>query len=81
MANKVDVMERSMDLSVAEIGQAYTIRNVETDDADFDAFLFSLGCYSGEKITVVAHRSAGLVVAIKDARYHIDKQLAKAIKI
>lgn len=80
MANK-RFTERIMDLSVVEIGQEYIIRDVKTDDEDMNAFLFSLGCYAGEKITVVARRSSGLVVAIKDARYHIDKQLAKAIKI
>ena len=70
-----------MDLNVVEIGQEYIVRTVETGDEDMTAFLLSLGCYAGEKITVVARRSSGLVVAIKDARYHIDKQLAKAIKV
>ena len=46
-----------------------------------DAFLFSLGCYSGERITVVSRRESGCVVSIKDARYNIDNQLAEAILI
>ena len=68
-----------MDLSVAEIGKEYIISRIETDDEELNAFLFSLGCYSGERITVVARRKSGCVVAIKDARYNIDIQLAKAI--
>ena len=68
-----------MDLSVAEIGKEYIISRIETDDEELNAFLFSLGCYSGETITVIARRKSGCVVAIKDARYNIDIQLAKAI--
>ena len=70
-----------MDVSVAEEGKAYTIESVQTGDTETDAFLFSLGCYGGESITVIAHKKGGCFVVIKDARYHIDKQLAKAIKI
>lgn len=68
-----------MDLSVAEVGKEYVIKNIETGDEELESFLFSLGCYSGETITVIANRKSGLVVAIKDARYNIDKDLAKAI--
>ncbi len=70
-----------MDLSIAEIGKEYVIKSIETGDEELESFLFSLGCYSGEKITVISIRKAGIVVAIKDARYNIDKDLAKAIKI
>ena len=68
-----------MDLSVAEIGKEYVISRIETDDDELNAFLFSLGCYSGEKITVMSRRKSGCTVVIKDARYNIDIQLAKAI--
>lgn len=68
-----------MDLSVVELGKEYIIKAVQTDDEELNAFLFSLGCYSGEKITVVSRLSKSCVVAIKDARYNIDKDLAKAI--
>ncbi len=68
-----------MDLSKAEIEKEYIVKEIKTDDEDLNAFLFSLGCYSGEPITVVAHHGSGYVVAIKDARYNIDKQLAQAI--
>lgn len=70
-----------MNLRTAEEGKEYCIRAIETEDAELDAFLFSLGCYSGEPITVVAHQKGGCVVSIKDGRYTIDTQLAEAIKI
>lgn len=68
-----------MNLSLAEIGKEYIIKSIETNDEELDAFLFSLGCYSGEPITVISHLKGGCVVAIKDARYNIDNQLAEAI--
>jgi ferrous iron transport protein A len=68
-----------MNLSTAEEGKEYIIQRIETDDEELDAFLFSLGCYSGEPITVVSHLKSGCVVSIKDSRYNIDKQLAEAI--
>lgn len=70
-----------MNLRNAEVGKEYVIRQIETDDEELDAFLFSLGCYSGETITVVSHRASGCVVSIKDGRYSIDNQLAEAILI
>ena len=70
-----------MNLIHAQEGQEYIIRAIETDDEEMDAFLFSLGCYSGEPITVVARRRGGCVVSIKDGRYNIDNQLASAILV
>lgn len=70
-----------MNLSKAEVGKEYIIKNIETDDEELNSFLFSLGCYAGEPITVIAFRRDGCTVAIKDARYSIDMQLAKAIII
>ncbi len=70
-----------MTLADAELGKEYIIRSIETDDEDLNAFLFSLGCYSGEPITVVSRRRSGCVVSIKDGRYSIDRQLAQAILI
>ncbi|MBQ3002723.1 MAG: ferrous iron transport protein A [Clostridia bacterium] len=70
-----------MTLREANEGQEYIIRAIETDDEELDAFLFSLGCYSGETITVVSKRKSSLVVSIKDGRYNIDNQLAEAILI
>ena len=70
-----------MNLMTAEEGVEYIIQSVETQDAELNSFLFSLGCYSGEPITVVARRRNNCTVAIKDGRYNIDKQLAEAIII
>ena len=68
-----------MNLSVAEEGKEYIIQRIETDDEELNAFLFSLGCYSGEPVTVVSHRKGGCTVSIKDGRYNIDDQLAESI--
>ena len=68
-----------MNVKNALEGKQYTIRGIETDDEELDAFLFSLGCYSGEPITVVSRRRGGCTVSIKDGRYNIDDQLAEAI--
>ena len=68
-----------MDLRSAVEGQEYIIKNIVTDDEELDAFLFSLGCYSGEPITVVTRKRNGCVVSIKESRYNIDNQLAEAI--
>jgi len=70
-----------MNLSEAVEGKEYIIKDIITDDDEMDAFLFSLGCYSGEPITVVSHLKGGCVVSIKDGRYTIDNQLAEAIQI
>ena len=68
-----------MNLSIAEEGKVYIIQRIETDDEDLDAFLFSLGYYAGEPVTVVSRRKGGCTVYIKDGRYNIDNQLAEAI--
>lgn len=70
-----------MSLQDAQIGEEYIIKGIETDDEELDAFLFSLGCYSGEPITVISRLKGGCVVSIKDGRYNIDNQLAEAIRI
>ena len=70
-----------MNLKEAINGKEYVIDKIETDDEELNAFLFSLGCYSGGTITVVSRRRSGCVVAIKDARYSIDNQLAEAIVV
>jgi len=70
-----------MTLANAQLGEEYIIRSIETDDEELDAFLFSLGCYSGEPITVISRKRGGCTVSIKDARYNIDNQLAEAILI
>jgi len=70
-----------MTLINAEEGKEYIVQRIETDDEELNAFLFSLGCYSGEPITVISAKKNNYVVAIKDGRYNIDKYLAEAIVI
>ena len=70
-----------MTLKDAVEGKEYTIQQIKTEDEELNAFLFSLGCYVGEAITVVAHRKGGCTVSIKDGRYNIDSGLADAIVI
>ena len=70
-----------MNLFNAELGKEYIIQRIVTEDEELNAFLFSLGCYSGEPITVVSRRKGSCVVSIKDGRYNIDRQLAEAILI
>ena len=71
----------SFSLREAQEGTEYIIRTIFTDDGELDAFLFSLGCFSGEPITVVSRRRSNCTVAIKDGRYTIDNQLAEAIQV
>ena len=70
-----------MTLKEATLGQEYIIREINTADEALDAFLFSLGCYTGEPITVISRRRSGCTVSIKDGRYNIDRQLAEAIHV
>ena len=74
-------MVNAVNLMNAQEGKEYIIQNIVTDDEEMDAFLFSLGCYSGEPITVVSRMKRGCVIAVKDARYNIDSQLAEAIVV
>ncbi len=68
-----------MNLTEAQIEKEYLIQEIKTEDEELDSFLFTLGCYSGEPITVVSRLRSGCVVSIKDGRYTIDNQLAEAI--
>ena len=70
-----------MNLREVEEGKEYIVKAILTNDEELDAFLFSLGCYSGEPITVIKHRRSGCVVSIKDGRYNIDKDLASVIEV
>ena len=70
-----------MNLMDVQLGQEYTVSRIRTDDDELNAFLFSLGCYSGEPITVVSRRKRNCVVSIKDGRHSIDHQLARAISV
>ena len=70
-----------MSLNDAELEKEYIVQDINTDDEELEAFLFSLGCYKGEPVTVVSRKKKTLVLSIKDARYNIDVELAKAIAI
>ena len=73
------IQEVSMNLTKAQEGKEYIIQCIDTNDEELNSFLFSLGCYSGEPITVVSRRKSSCTVSIKDGRYNIDSQLAEAI--
>ena len=70
-----------MSIAEAKIGEEYIVKDIEAEDEELKSFLFSLGCYSGEPITVISQLKGGCVVSIKDARYNIDTDLARAISI
>ena len=72
-------MVDEMTLNEVTEGQEYIIQTIATDDEELNSFLFSLGCYQGEPITVVTRKKSSCVVSIKDGRYSIDNQLAEAI--
>ena len=73
--------ERTMTLLEAEVGKTYTIKEINTDDDEMNSFLFRLGCYSGEPITVVSKKKKSCVVVIKDGRYNLDQLLSEAVII
>lgn len=70
-----------MNLTHAQLGQEYTITGIDTDDEELNNFLFTLGCYTGEPITVVSQLNGSYVVSVKDGRYNINRDLAEAISI
>ncbi len=70
-----------MNITNAQKEKEYIIRGINTDDDELDTFLLTLGCYAGEPITLVSQRQGSYVIAVKDARYSIDKQLAEAIEL
>ena len=68
-----------MTLLEAETGKTYTVQEIKTEDDDMNSFLFRLGCYSGEPITLISKKKKSCVVVIKDGRYSLDNLLAEAI--
>ena len=70
-----------MNLMQVKEGRQYLIHDIKTADEEMDSFLFSLGCYSGEPVTVISRMRRSCVIALKDARYNIDSQLAQAIVV
>lgn len=70
-----------MNLKEVLAGHTYTVKNIHTDDDELRTFLFRLGCYNGEPITVVSQKRSGCVVSIKDGRYNIDKNIAEVVEV
>ncbi len=65
-----------------ELNVEYVVKSIETvGDEEMEKFLFSLGCYEGQKVTIVSKLNKNFVITIKDARYSIDESLANAILI
>jgi len=81
MLTRIQNGDTYMNLLEVEEGKEYIVSDIVTDDEELNSFLFSLGCYAGEPITVVSRRRGGCVVSIKDGRYNIDNQLAEAIRV
>ena len=70
-----------MTLLDTKTGAEYIVRNINVEDEELEDFLFSLGCYSGEPITVISHIKGGCVVSVKDGRYTMDRNLAGDIEV
>ena len=70
-----------MDLLSASPGVTYNIKEINTNDEDMNAFLFRLGCYTGEPVTLISKKKGSCIVVIKDGRYNLDNQLAEAIVV
>ncbi len=70
-----------MNLRTVKEGEEYIVDRINTDDEELNAFLFSLGCYEGEPVTVISRRKSGCIISVKDGRYSIDSHLAEAISV
>lgn len=81
VANRNDKGIQDMNLTEAKINTDVVIKDIVVDDEELKSFLFSLGCYVGEKVTVISQKRNGYVLSIKDGRYNIDADLAKCILI
>ena len=73
--------DKVTNLANAQVNKEYMIKEVKTDDEELKSFLFTLGCYEGEAVTVMSVLGGNLVISVKDARYSIDRDLAKAIVV
>jgi len=80
--NKIEGLDGSvLNLAQGRVNTEYVIKGIKTNDMDLKNFLFTLGCYEGESITVISVLAENYVITVKDARYSIDKDLAEAIII
>ncbi len=76
-----DLTGQPQNLVEAAINVPYVIRDVNTPDLKMKEFLFTLGCYPGETVTVISVLAENYVINVKDARYSIDTELARAILV
>ena len=74
-------MEDKRTLLEGQPGETYIVQDINTEDEEMNAFLFRLGCYSGEPVTLISKKKKSCIVVIKDGRYNLDQQLAEAILI
>ncbi len=74
-------MEEKRTLLEGQPGETYIVKDINTEDEEMNAFLFRLGCYSGEPVTLISKKKKSCIVVIKDGRYNLDQQLAEAILI
>ena len=73
-------MNHAKTLSSCEENKEYEIFEIDTgSDIEMENFLFTLGCYKGQKITVISNLNKNYVMLVKDARYSIDEELANTI--
>jgi len=68
-----------MNISNCELHTEYIIASIIATEADMKDFLFTLGCYPGETVVLISRLPSMYVVAIKNSRYSIDDDLARAI--
>ena len=78
-AEAVRAEDGKLDLLEAVPGVTYKIKEINTEDEEMNAFLFRLGCYTGEPVTLISKKKKHCIVVIKDGRYNLDNQLAEAI--
>ena len=79
LEHKVDNRSLTSDLSNADINKECLIKKIESDDEELKSFLFSLGCFEGESVTVISVLAENFIISVKDARYSIDADLARVI--
>jgi Fe2+ transport system protein FeoA len=78
---KTNLASQPHNLAEATINVPYVIKDIDSTDLHMKEFLFTLGCYKGETVTVISVLAENYVINVKDARYSIDADLARAILV
>lgn len=81
IVGRMDKSSATNNLSQGKINREYKVTAIKSEDEELVNFLFSLGCYEGEVITLISIICDNYVINIKDARYSIDKELASAVMV